>query len=241
MAMKDEIQPGRTFVVATCLHAGGAVRMRSYGIRDADPFAACIWEVARATMAAPTSLLPIEIDGILYGDGSLGFNNPTKEAIEEAHSIWPDRPIGILVSVGSGLEKSLQLRDLTKTKGVPSKALKPLVMHTAVGYAYRSQAVAKYALECLMSCELIHREVAERSAREVLQDNYFRLNVSEEAIAAIGLADWDKSHELKALTSQYMDHPDQRKTNHKIAQLLLSPEGANSSMIPHLTLKTIAN
>jgi predicted acylesterase/phospholipase RssA len=204
--------------------------MRSYGIRDAGPFTAYIWEVARATMAAPMLFLPIEIDGILYGDASLGFNNPTKEAIEEARSIWPNRDIGILVSLGSGLEKSLQLKDLvTKPlEGVSSKAARPLLKHTAVRYIHQFQPIAKYALECLMSCELIHREVADRSAREVLEDNYFRLNVSEEAISAIGLADWEKFSELKALASQYMDHPDQRKRNRKIAQLLLKPQTANS-------------
>jgi hypothetical protein len=85
--------------------------MRSYATRDADPFRACVWEVARAAFALPGAFLPIEIEGIVYGDGSTGFNNPTNEAIEECRSIWPGRPIGVLVSLGSGLEKSLQLKE----------------------------------------------------------------------------------------------------------------------------------
>jgi len=76
-----------TFVVATSLHAGGAVRMRSFGTRDADPFPACIWQVARATSAAPTYFQPIEIDDVLYGDGGTGWNNPVKEAIAEARKV----------------------------------------------------------------------------------------------------------------------------------------------------------
>src|SRR5437762_1801323 len=72
-----------TFVVATSLHAGGAVRMRSFGTRDADPFSACIWQVGSATSAAPTFFTPIEIDDVLYGDGGTGWNNPTREVIAE--------------------------------------------------------------------------------------------------------------------------------------------------------------
>jgi hypothetical protein len=48
-------------------------------------------------------------------------------------------------------------------------------------------------------------------------------------MANVGLADWDKSHELKALSTQYMEHPVQKKMNRKIAQLLLNPESAISS------------
>ena len=101
----------RTFVVATSLHAGGPVRMRSFGTRDADAFSACIWQVGRATSAAPTFFAPIEIEDVLYGDGGTGWNNPTKEAIAEARNIWPNRSIGIVISIGTGLEEPLKLRD----------------------------------------------------------------------------------------------------------------------------------
>ena len=77
----------RTFVLPTSIHAGGAVRMRSFDTRYANAFPACIWQVARATSAAPTFFVPIEIGDVLYGDGGTGWNNPTKEAISEAHNI----------------------------------------------------------------------------------------------------------------------------------------------------------
>ena len=109
----------RTFVVATSLHAGGAVKMRSYGTRDADPFPACIWQVGRATSAAPTFFAPIEIEDVLYGDGGTGWNNPTKEAISEARNIWPNRPIGIVISIGTGLEEALQLKDKSTQASQP--------------------------------------------------------------------------------------------------------------------------
>ena len=115
----------RTFVVATSRHAGGAVRMRSYGTRDADPFPASIWQVGRATSAAPTFFTPIEIDDVVYGDGGTGWNNPTKEAIAEAGNIWPNRAIGIVISIGTGLENALELKDEPTQLSNLAKVLSP--------------------------------------------------------------------------------------------------------------------
>lgn len=212
----------RTFVIATTLAAGGAVRMRSFGTRDADPFPACIWQVARATSAAPTYFLPIEINDVLYGDGGTGWNNPSKQAIEEARSIWPNRPIGILVSVGTGLEEALQLHDMSKK--IP-EVVQTILQNTSPEYAFKS-AVADYAVDCLSSCELVHREVAERADREILEGNYFRLNVSQ-GMSKIGLADWEKLGNMIALTNRYMDNPDKKKEKRRIAELLRDPQRAS--------------
>ena len=87
--MKDPRKEAcKTFVVATSIRAGGAaVRMQAYDSRTAFAFPALIWEAARATSAAPTFFKPIVIDDVLYGDGGTGWNNPTEEAIAEAHNI----------------------------------------------------------------------------------------------------------------------------------------------------------
>ena len=196
----------RTLVIATSLKAGGAVRMRSFGTREADPFDACIWQVARATTAAPTYFLPIEIDHVLYGDGGTGWNNPTKEAIEEALSIWPNRPIGILVSLGTGLEEALQLKD--SSEKVP-RVVQSFLQNTAPKYAFQV-AVAEYAINCLTSCELIHREITARADREILEGNYFHLNVPQ-GMSTIGLDEWEKLGTIKVLTERYMDSGDKKK------------------------------
>src|SRR2546421_222236 len=72
--LEDEKGP-KTFVVATYLMGSGstAIRMRTYSSLTSDPFDAKIWEVARATSAAPTFFKPITIDGIKYGDGGTGW------------------------------------------------------------------------------------------------------------------------------------------------------------------------
>ena len=213
-----------TFVVATSLHAGGAVRMRSFGTRDANAFSACIWQVARATSAAPTFFSPIEIDDVLYGDGGTGWNNPTKEAIAEVRNIWPTRPIGIVISIGTGLEEPLQLRD--KSTKLP-KLAQSFLDNTSPKHAFQL-AVAEYAVQCLTSCEMVDREIAEHPDRDILDGNYFRLNVLQ-GMATIGLAEWDKLNEMIALTNRYMEHGEMRMRKRKMAKLLRHPQRASLS------------
>ena len=222
MQLKD-VRPDLcpTFVVATSLRAGGAVRMRSFRTRRHDPFPACIWQVARATSAAPTYYLPIAIDDVEYGDGGIGWNNPANEAILEARNKWPGRPIGILVSIGTGLEEALQLNDTSKK--VPEIA-NSILKNTSPGHAFKL-AVAEYAVQCVTSCELIHREILQRCDQDILEDNYFRLNVPQ-GMSTIGLAEWDKLGDMIALTDRYMDSGEMWKTKERIAELLQNPQKA---------------
>jgi len=198
--------------------------MRSFGTRDADPFQACIWQVGRATSAAPTFFLPIEIGDVVYGDGGTGWNNPTKEAILEAHSIWPNRPIGIVVSIGTGLEDSLQLKD--KSTKLPELA-QTFLNNTSPRRAFQL-AVAEYAVQCLTSCEMVHREIAQHPQRDILDGNYFRLNVLQ-GMSSIGLDEWDKLKTMKALTDQYMQLGEMKEPKRKIADLLRHPQHASWS------------
>jgi predicted acylesterase/phospholipase RssA len=199
--------------------------MRSYGTRHADAFPACIWEVGRATSAAPTFFAPIEIDDVLYGDGGTGWNNPTKEAIAEADGIWPDRPIGIVVSIGTGLENPLQLND----EPTQLSSLAHFFLENTFPKNLFKLAVAEYAVRCLTSCEMIDREIAERPHRHVLDGNYFRLNVPQ-GMGAIGLAEWDKLKQMIALTNRYMEHGEMRDRKQKMANLLRHPERASCSL-----------
>jgi hypothetical protein len=108
----------KTFVV-TLRNAPYALRtpilMRTYNTPESSQaFPATIWQAARATTAAPMLYLPVVIDDIEYSDGGPAFNNPTELAIEEAQRIWPDRTIGCLVSVGPGMEDTIQSVQLAR-------------------------------------------------------------------------------------------------------------------------------
>ena len=71
-----------------------------------------VWEVGRATSAAPTVLPPISIDGTKYVDGGLVANNPVQYAMREVRDIWPDRNVGVIVSLGCGCGNKANTRTL---------------------------------------------------------------------------------------------------------------------------------
>lgn len=62
-----------------------------------------VWEVCRATSAAPSYFDPFEREGQQFMDGGLVANNPAAIALHEARKIWgPSVPISLLLSVGTG-------------------------------------------------------------------------------------------------------------------------------------------
>lgn len=56
----------------------------------------------RATTAAPTVFKPVLMGGELYCDGGIVASNPSAVAIHEARTIFPDVPIEMVVSCGTG-------------------------------------------------------------------------------------------------------------------------------------------
>ena len=76
-----------------------------------DPVALYIWQVARATSAAPTYFRPIEIErgnqpeSVTFKDGGFGSNNPSEEAyldIIEKHG-GKSQKMGPFISIGTGI------------------------------------------------------------------------------------------------------------------------------------------
>ena len=61
-----------------------------------------IWEAVRASSAATYYLDGFDCGGEKYLDGALVANNPSLIALQEAHYIWPNDRIRLLVSVGTG-------------------------------------------------------------------------------------------------------------------------------------------
>ena len=57
---------------------------------------------------------------------------------------------------------------------------------------------------------MVHREIAEHPDRDILEGNYFRLNVPQ-GMATIGLAEWDKLKTMIALTNRYMEHGEMKE------------------------------
>jgi len=103
-----------SFVCATSEKLGKHCRFRSYE-SPWDVVDDCsIWQACRATSAAPTFFPPMEIGRppIAYVDGGLGYNTPIRALLDESSHIWPDKTIGCILSVGTGVPVS---RDIGPT------------------------------------------------------------------------------------------------------------------------------
>merc|ERR1711871_903137 len=57
----------------------------------------------RASTAAPTFFTPIQWEGGLYCDGAIVANNPAAIAVQEAKALYPNVPIELLISIGTGV------------------------------------------------------------------------------------------------------------------------------------------
>ncbi|KAK0130270.1 hypothetical protein ONS96_000793 [Cadophora gregata f. sp. sojae] len=214
----------RTFVVSTRTRGTGAtaVRMRSYEIAKKEiAFEAKIWEAARATSAAPTFFSPITIRHVTYGDGGTGWNNPTKEALNEAHKIWPGRPIACLVSIGCGIEDPLQLVD---GAALPATGMFDRILNYSRPRDAFRLAVAKYCANCLTSCQRTHEEISSNIEKDGLRGKYFRLNVPL-GVGKIGLEEWKKIGDIISLTDDYMESYEGKYLKNRVAQILASPDG----------------
>ncbi|GFF57578.1 FabD/lysophospholipase-like protein [Aspergillus udagawae] len=63
-----------------------------------------LWQVARATSAAPIFFKPVRMAAGEFWDGALGFPNPTELATWEASRLWPGAVVDVAISLGTGEE-----------------------------------------------------------------------------------------------------------------------------------------
>ncbi|KAF2018530.1 FabD/lysophospholipase-like protein [Aaosphaeria arxii CBS 175.79] len=209
----------RTFVVCTISRGSGARPeiLRSYKTSYEFPFSGKIWEAARATSAAPSFFAPITVDHVTYGDGATGWNNPTTLVISEVRQIWPDRPIGCLVSLGTGEEDPNQL---VTAESLPKKGLRKKLFSSSMPKSSFRLEVAKYCARCLTSCTRTHENVLNNLERDDLVDSYFRLNTP--GIGKIGLEEWRHIDDMIGLTVDYLNAPDMKRMKATIASKIIS-------------------
>ena len=170
------------FVCVTSEKLGKQFQFRSYNspwdVVDDCP----IWQACRATSAAPTIFPPMQIGNppVAYIDGGLGYNNPIRALIEETSHIWPDRQIGCIVSIGTGMPVS---RDVGRT-------IKPL-FDTVREMATDTEKVAREFEE-----EMKHKYGNEQKV-------YFRFNV-QRGLEQVGLEEWKEMERIKVATQDYL-------------------------------------
>ena len=162
------------------MNANVPVLFRTYPSRETH--SGCkIWEAARATSAAPTFFKRVEIGrGQPFVDGGLGRS---RMVLDEANMLFRARPIGCLVSIGSGQAEIISIK-------------KP---------GFLQQVVPTDVIEALKAistdCEVTHEDMRRLFAN--LPNTYFRLNL-EQGMQGIGFSEWEKLAHVEAHTTQYM-------------------------------------
>jgi hypothetical protein len=116
-----------------------------------------IWQAARATLAHPDLVPPIQIGSQgfeqVYISGELGWKNPATEVIREFEVLWPSQNVACLASIGCGHEGVIQIEGSSL-----------------------SDSVAKAMERTATDCEKISEEVQYRFQG---RKTYFRLNVEQ--------------------------------------------------------------
>jgi len=82
--------------------SGQCAPRRTAGSRHSGSFRILQRAALRATTAAPTFFKPVMMGGELYSDGGIVASNPAAVAIHEARTLFPDVPIEMIVSCGTG-------------------------------------------------------------------------------------------------------------------------------------------
>ncbi|KAG6894197.1 hypothetical protein C0992_007123 [Termitomyces sp. T32_za158] len=178
---------------------------RSYEVAAGQEDNAEIWEVARATTAAPLFFKSIFIGTDLkeeFIDGTWRFNNPTDVVCTEAESFYVAKcRISCILNIGTGHPKVIKLPESHKFQdSIPEAVAKKLV---------------EIAEDCENTADKYESKYGEGESRVLARGKktYFRLNV-QHGLQDVSLLEWTKLAEVKTHTRQYMqDAPVKAKAN----------------------------
>ncbi|KAF3015299.1 hypothetical protein E8E14_008148 [Neopestalotiopsis sp. 37M] len=143
-----------------------------------------IWEAARATSAAPLFFEPITLrrSGATFVDGAVRANNPVEEAVNEARSLWPDREVGCLLSLGTGISVR------------PGFDPKKNSLHAVLA------SLAKIATDA--NAKHIAFKNSHYGSQLTRSRRYFRFSVSQ-GVSDIAMSDFMKLPIMQSATIQY--------------------------------------
>lgn len=183
------------------MHAAGRVTIfRTYEHPEEPSADPPIWQVARATSAAPTFFNQIIVNGIRYVDGGMGYNNPVKVVVKEAESLYPHRPLACIISIGAGQAATIDIRH--KLPWYKKKIFGVIPLDAI-------RAVQAIATNCEADADDMHNRLRNTFPDDV--DRYYvRLNV-DRGMQNIRLDRWERLGDVQAFTSDYLGGPEARE------------------------------
>ncbi|KAK7513046.1 acyl transferase/acyl hydrolase/lysophospholipase [Phyllosticta citriasiana] len=193
----------RTFVVSALKNALGLPRILS--TYDPNDRQTRIWEALRATSAAPTFFeeMAFGTPRMTYLDGGVGFNNPCAEVDYAAKSVWEGRSIGVIVSVGTGLQT------IPSVKKVASWL--PFGLGTDIALASALGSLATGTARVDNEMQRMYYDTPTQ---------YYRFDV-DGGLANISLEQWMMEDEMAALTEQYMRDSQQMRRAQQFGELIV--------------------
>jgi len=158
----------------------------------------------RASTAAPTVFKPVMMGGEIYADGGIVSSNPCAVAIHEARSLFPDVPIELVVSIGTG--------GFTEQKSAPR-----------IGW----DGIIGQIVNSATDGEQIHHILEDvlgdtTGALGQRRTRYFRLNpvLGPPDEFPIDVTDPNKLEQMKEITHKYMRAPEQVAKLDQIADIV---------------------
>ncbi|KAB8217841.1 acyl transferase/acyl hydrolase/lysophospholipase [Aspergillus novoparasiticus] len=165
-----------------------------------------IWEIARATSAATTFFPSIKIgrDKIEFLDTALGNNNPCDTLFDEISREFPENNIYCMVSVGTGLQKAIELKNNRLS-----------ILRSLAKLATNSNAV--------------HSAMAQRHGSNKPRV-YWRFD-EDAGLHDVELDNWDAMSKVAGHTSNYINKPEVQNEMNELASCIkvASGEGPNGA------------
>ncbi|KAF2478076.1 FabD/lysophospholipase-like protein [Lindgomyces ingoldianus] len=192
----------RGFVLTSLKNALGLPRILS--TYDPNDRQTRIWEALRATSAAPTFFEEMQFGTpkVTYLDGGVGFNNPCAEVDYAAKALWEGRSIGVIVSVGTGLQSIPSVKKMASWL--------PFGLGTDISLA---SALAGMATSTARVDNEMKRMYYNTDTK------YYRFDV-DRGLANISLEQWMKEDEMAALTEQYMRDAKQLRSARNFGEIM---------------------
>lgn len=192
----------RGFVLTSLKNALGLPRILS--TYDPNDRTTRIWEALRATSAAPTFFEEMQFGTpkVTYLDGGVGFNNPCAEVDYAAKALWEGRSIGVIVSVGTGLQSLSSVKKMATWL--------PFGLGTDISLATALAGMAT-------STARVDNEM--RRMYNNSDTKYYRFDV-DRGLANISLEQWMKEDEMASLTEQYMQDGQQLRRAKEFGEIM---------------------
>ena len=168
-----------------------------------------IWEVARATSAAPTIFPPIHLDDNMFVDGGVTANNPTQEALREVAFLYGKLAGTCVVSIGSGVSHDPRLpATLLSGRKAGLHSLKNTIQILRAALTQKELTNTDVNFEASMNLGFV----------------CFRFNTTHDR--NIALDEWDNSGrirtEIELSTRRYLDDEEVKAQLHRCASAIIS-------------------